>query len=145
MLSANLYSGSTTPFPTLARSSFVVTFNNPGKGTYISSLVLSLARNSGNGVPGANFTQSNSTTTTTTSSQSGEEITNWQVGGNSTTAINFAQHSGGNDLPGGETITSFSYYPMTTNPSNITAGQLWQFDVNFTNGQSIWGFAIAES
>jgi hypothetical protein len=119
-----------------AKASLVVSFYNPGADTYISSISV---REFGN----ITVTYPNSTIVMTTIASKGIVVTTWQSSGNSSNQIDFSVHSPANLLNSG-TVSSFSYYPRTSSPVNITAGDEWNYKIIFANGQSVSGSLISQ-
>ena len=140
--SAYLYSGVTAYGSGQATANLVMTFNNPGPTTYISSLSLSGGYEPQVG-SNANVTPRLITTTSTsTTSTSGLLITSWQNSSSSST-IDFQIYSANNKLAS-EKVSFFDFYARTTSPVTLTDGYVYSYAVYFTNGDSISGSLIAQ-
>jgi hypothetical protein len=133
--SANLYDG-TTAVSSANASSLLMSFNNPGSETYITSLSIWQATTT--------VTYPNSTSVITKIyPENNVTITSWQDSTDSTGQINFSVHSNATELLSGK-VTSFSFYPRTVSQINITADETWNFVVDFANGQSVSGSLLSE-
>lgn len=139
--SITLYSGLTASPSNPAGASLLFSVNNPGADTHVSSIALWIDTTSK--TRNAN-TSTEKTATVTSASSTENEITSWQNGRNSADMIGFTTDSPINDIPSGQ-VTSFSYYPRTQSPINITSGAEYSFMISFANGQSLSGFVIAQS
>jgi hypothetical protein len=138
LASANLYSGVTASGSSDATANLAMTINNPGATVYISSLSLYGGYKPSTG-PIANVTPRLITTTSTLSD--GLLIAGWQ--NSNLSAIDFQIHSANNRLAT-EKVSFFDFYPTTSTPLNITAGYVYNYFVNFTNGVSISGSLLAQ-
>jgi flagellin-like protein len=127
--SATLYGGQepvAAASPTSTVSYVVVSLNNPGSTSSVSSITLT-----GSGLQAAVTTwyYSNGTATnfalTTSANPVGVGTGEW-----------------GNGLPGGQ-VTSYSFYPYGL-AQQITTGQTFNYVINFANGQSVSGSLIAQ-
>ena len=119
--SATLYGGVSATTSSAATSSIVFALNNPGSATYITQLTLS----------GAGVTT----------------ISSWDNSSLASTGTNLivftSSHPGNNAMPAGQ-VTSFTYYPDSVTPQAITTGQVFNYVINFANGQSVSGSLIAQ-
>ena len=124
--SATLYGGLSatgatgTPASQAATSSLVFALNNPGSATYITSLTLT-----GAGIA---------------------SINNWDNTTLATVATNtivFATSAPNNAMNAGQ-VSSYTYYPSAPTPEGITTGQVFNYVINFANGQSVSGSLIAQ-
>lgn len=120
--SATLYGGAETPPlsapPTTGGTYLVFSLNNPGSSSSVSGVTLT-----GSGIPSVN---------------------SWDISGSgATTAVNFAATIGGapNALPGGA-VTAYTLFAVGT--GTITTGQVYNYVINFLNGQSVSGSLIAQ-
>jgi flagellin-like protein len=118
--SATLYGGVSATAASAATSSLVFALNNPGSATYVTSLTLS-----GAGI--ATISTWDNTTAAT--------------GGGNT--ISFASSTGNNAMNAG-TVSSYTYYPSAASAESITTGQVFNYVINFANGQSVSGSLIAQ-
>jgi flagellin-like protein len=125
--SATLYGGTepATVGVAQANSYLVFALNNPGSTSSISGLTLT-----GSGITSVNtwgFTNATAATFTiaTSANPQGVGVGKW-----------------GNGLTGG-TVTSYTFYPFGTAQS-ITTGQVYNYVVSFSNGQSVSGSLIAQ-
>jgi hypothetical protein len=139
--SAYLYAGNTLSYSNKAKlASLQLSLNNPGAETYVTSLSITLEASII--ITNVNATPRQVNTTTSTSSSTGITIATWSSE-NSTSQIDFAIHSQVNAIaPAG--VNTFSYYPRTSSPMNITAGETWGYAIYFANGDSISGSLIAQ-
>jgi len=122
LTSGTLYGGVTATSSSTATASFVLALNNPGSATYVTSLSMS-----GAGIA---------------------TVTSWDNSSAASASTNLivftASHPGNNAMPAG-TVTSFTYYPENAAPSQeITTGQVFNYVINFANGQSVSGSLIAQ-
>jgi hypothetical protein len=131
LTSATLYGGQEAATvgpvggPPTSTSYLVVAFNNPGSLTAISSITMT-----GSGIAAAySWEFSNGTAVNFTVTSSGNPV---GVGAG----------MWGNGLPGGQ-VTSFSFFPYGT-AQPITTGQVYNYVINFANGQSVSGSLIAQ-
>jgi len=121
LASATLYGGLTASASNPANSSLVIAINNPDADTYISSLYLA-----------SYLGHSNITS-----------ITSWQNTRNSNNQIDFSVRSFANALPS-HRVTTFTVYPRTAIPINITIGETCNYVIYFANGQTFSGALIAQ-
>lgn len=117
-----LYRGVTANASTKATSSLEFSLNNPGSATTITSITLT----------GSNFSP----------------VTIWDEYPNSTssTHINFGASylkGGENALPASE-VTAFSFCPWTNQSETLVMEGVFNYIINFANGQSVSGSSIAE-
>jgi len=124
LASATLYGGVVAGTGANSTSSLVVALNNPGSATYVNSLTLTAA---GLATP----------------------VTAWcpnsdKVGGGGCTAISFAGSNANTALSQGQ-VTSLTFYPeQGAGGAAITTGQVFNYVINFANGQSVSGSLIAQ-
>ncbi len=119
--SATLYGGLSATGTLVATSSLTVALNNPGSATYITSVTMT-----GAGI---------STITAWDNSTAASSANNLVVFGTS--------HPGNNAMSAGA-VTSFTYYPENAAQQTITTGQVFNYVINFANGQSVSGSLIAQ-
>jgi len=127
--SATLYGGLSatgatgTPASQAATSSLVFALNNPGSATYITSLTLT-----GAGIASINNWDNTTLATVATN-----------------TIVFTASHPNNNAMLAGQ-VSSYTYYPSanTGAQEGITTGQVFNYVINFANGQSVSGSLIAQ-
>jgi hypothetical protein len=119
--SATLYGGTTATGSSPASSSLVIGFSNPGSTTYATSVTLI-----GSGIGSIIAWDSSSAP-----SSSNNQIV-WTSAG-----------AGINSLPGGE-VSSFTWYPVSSSAQSILTGEVFNYQVDFANGQSVSGSLIAQ-
>jgi hypothetical protein len=116
-----LYAGYSATSSTVATSKAVFAFASLGcKPTYISGLTLS----------GTNITL----------------ITQWDNNTGSSGAgnpIDFSSSNSANSLVHSASPISFTYYPESTTQQQISSGRVYNYVVNFADGQSVSGSLIA--
>jgi hypothetical protein len=140
--SAFLYGGLTESSSNLTEANLFISFNNPGAETYITSLSITLVVTMTTTNVNAN-PQLTSATTASASSNNGVTIVTWRGSENSTSQINFSANSQANALAS-DKLTTFDYFPRTVSPMNITAGEVWDDEIMFANGQSDFGTIVAQ-
>jgi flagellin-like protein len=117
--SATLYGGAETPStssPALAGATYLVfSLNNPGSASSISSVTLT-----GSGI---------------------SSVSAWDLSGSASNIAFASTNNVANSMPGGA-VTAFSYYAVGT--QTITTGQVYNYVINFLNGQSVSGSLIAQ-
>ena len=122
LTSATLYGGTELQASgTLGTSYVTFSLNNPGSGSSITGVTLT-----GSGIT---------------------SVTTWQyvlTGSTTGNAVTFAATALGqpNALTGGQ-VTSYTFYPFGT-LQNIVTGQVYNYNINFANGQSVSGALIAQ-
>jgi hypothetical protein len=121
LASAFLYAGVSATASTDGTSKAAFAFTSPGcTSTYISGLT----------VTGTNITL----------------INHWDNNTRSSTASNRVDFSSGNianKLLPGANPTSFTFYPESETQEQFISGQVYNYIVNFDNGQSVSGSLIA--
>ncbi len=120
--SATLYGGTTATGAAAATSSLTIALNNPGSASYITSVTMT-----GSGIA---------------------TIVAWDNSTLTSSAANLIVFTGsypGNNAMAAGTVTSFTYYPENVAPAqSITTGQVFNYVINFANGQSVSGSLIAQ-
>ncbi|MHB2036550.1 MAG: archaellin/type IV pilin N-terminal domain-containing protein [Nitrososphaerales archaeon] len=119
--SATLYGGLSATAAKNSTSSLTVALNNPGSATYISSVTMT----------GAGISTINAWDNSTDFSSS-------------TNLVVFTASHTGNNAMGPGAVTSFTYYPENAAQQSITTGQVFNYVINFANGQSVSGSLIAQ-
>jgi flagellin-like protein len=126
--SATLYGGASATGALIATSNLVFSLNNPGSATFITTLTMT-----GSGI---------STITAWDNSTAASS------GSNLVSATFAAGHTSppctdcGIMLAG--TVSSFTFYPENAAQQQLTTGQVFNYVVNFANGQSVSGSLIAQ-
>ncbi len=119
--SATLYGGLSATAGSSATSSLTVALNNPGSTTYITSVTMT-----GAGI---------------------STIISWDnstLPSSSNNLIVFTGSYPGNNAMSAGAVTSFTYYPENAAQQTITTGQVFNYVINFANGQSVSGSLIAQ-
>jgi flagellin-like protein len=126
--SATLYGGVSATGTLAATSSLTIALNNPGSASYITSLTMT-----GSGI-------------TTIIAWDNSSLAS--AGNNLVSAAFAPGHTSppctdcGVMLAG--TVSSFTFYPENAAQQSITTGQVFNYVVNFANGQSVSGSLIAQ-
>jgi flagellin-like protein len=119
--SATLYGGVSATGAKNATSSLTVALNNPGSASYITGVTMT-----GAGIA---------------------TISSWDNNTDFSAAANLvvftASHPGNTAMTPGS-VTSFTFYPEATSQQSITTGQVFNYVINFANGQSVSGSLIAQ-
>ena len=130
-----LYAGSIGT-STQPRPSLMVSFNNPSDVTYITSLSMWKDNQT---VFYGNSTSIVSTITRNDTIQ----ITTWQGNGNLANQINFSVPLTANSISSAA-VTTLTFFPRISSSITIARGQVWDYSIDFANGQGISGSLIAE-
>src|SRR5579872_4137611 len=118
LTSALLFAGVSTDNSSVrATSDLVLGLRNSGLATNITSIALS----------GASLSST---------------ITEWAVTPTQQSGNSF-RVSGNNKIPGGQSAY-FTYYPVGSSSVTIPMGQTFQYEIDFSNGQSISGSLLAQ-
>ena len=82
----------------------------------------------------------------TLTGQSIGKIISWSSSSSSPIAISFGepQASPGANSISATSVTTLTYYPITSVPLGISVGQVCNYTINFANGQNLTGSVIAE-
>jgi hypothetical protein len=121
LASATLYGGESANQTLPATSSLVFAIDNPGSATYVTGVTLS----------GSDI----STILAWDNSTAPSSVTN---------LILFDSSHAGNNAVAAGTVTSFAIHPETAIQENIATGQVFDYVVNFANGQSISGSLVGQ-
>jgi len=124
--SATLYGGVSATTTAAATSSLVFALNNPGSATYVTTLTLS----------GAGIATINSWDNSTAAQVAGNTIP-FGAGHTNPPCTDCNVMNAG-------TVSSFTYYPEAAAAEAITTGQVFNYVINFANGQSVSGSLIAQ-
>lgn len=74
-------------------------------------------------------------------------ITEWDNNSQPTSASNlvdFGSGHPGNNVVASDRVSSFTFYPVDSSLQRISNGQVFQYIINFYNGQSVSGSLIAQ-
>jgi hypothetical protein len=151
--SAYLYSGQAATNSAFATSSLLISFNNPGSNTRITSLVLwsGSTTTTNRFYNGTQFYPAGNGTIFVAVSGGGTNvtmITSWDNSTQPSSAGNlilFNSSQLGNNVLSSGRVASFTYYPESFgSPLLIAKGQIFNYAVSFSNGDSISGSLIAQ-